>query len=60
MAKIKYNRLSDAKPQYDPSQLDQVNKTLENVVNQLNTNFTQDVQDVNEAEAWFFISQGSC
>ena len=55
MAKIKFNRLADAKPQYDPQQLDQVNKNLEQIVNQLNSNFTQEVQDTNEAEAWFFI-----
>jgi hypothetical protein len=55
MAKIRFNRLADAKPQYDPQQLDQVNKNLEQIVNQLNSNFTQEVQDTNEAEAWFFI-----
>ena len=55
MAKIRLNRLSDAKPQYDPQQLDQVNKNIEQIVNQLNSNFTQEVQDTNEAEAWFFI-----
>jgi hypothetical protein len=55
MAKIRLNRLADAKPQYDPQQLDQVNKNLEQIVNQLNSNFTQEVQDTNEAEAWFFI-----
>jgi hypothetical protein len=60
MAKIRFNRLADAKPQYDPQQLDQVNKNLEQIVNQLNSNFTQEVQDNNEAEAWFFISQGGC
>jgi hypothetical protein len=60
MAKIRFNRLADAKPQYDPQQLDQVNKNLEQIVNQLNSNFTQEVQDTNEAEAWFFISQGGC
>ena len=60
MAKIRLNRLADAKPQYDPQQLDQVNKNLEQIVNQLNSNFTQEVQDTNEAEAWFFISQGGC
>ena len=60
MAKIRFNRLADAKPQYDPQQLDQVNKNLEQIVNQLNSNFTQEVQDTNEAEAWFCISQGGC
>jgi hypothetical protein len=55
MAKIRLNRLSDAKKTYDPNQLDQVNKNLEQIVNQLNSNFTQDVQDANEAEAWFFM-----
>jgi len=60
MAKIRFNRLSDAKPQYDPQQLDQVNRNLEQIVNQLNSNFTQEVQDTNEAEAWFFISKGGC
>ena len=60
MAKLNQPRLANATPQYNPAQLDQIIRTLEQMVLQLNNTFTQDVQDTNEAQAWFFISKGGC
>ena len=55
MAKLNQPRLANALPQYSPAQLDQIIRTLEQMVQQLNSTFTQDVQDANEAQAWYFI-----
>ena len=60
MAKLNQPRLANATPEYTPAQLDQIIRTLEQMVLQLNNTFTQDVQDTNEAQAWFFISRGGC
>ena len=60
MSKIPQPRLANATPQYSAEQINQIIRTLEQIIQQLNSNFTQEVQDINEAEAWFFISQGSC
>ena len=55
MAKLDKPRLANATPQYNQQQMDQIIRTLEQMVLQLNNTFTQDVQDVNEAQAWYFI-----
>jgi CHASE3 domain sensor protein len=55
MAKLDQPRLANATPQYNQQQMDQIIRTLEQMVLQLNNTFTQDVQDANEAEAWYFI-----
>jgi len=55
MAKLNQPRLANALPEYTPAQLDQIIRTLEQMVLQLNSTFTQDVQDVNEALTWYFI-----
>jgi hypothetical protein len=55
MAKLDQPRLANATPEYNQQQMDQIIRTLEQMVLQLNSTFTQDVQDVNEAEAWYFI-----
>jgi hypothetical protein len=55
MAKLDQPRLANATPEYTPAQLDQIIRTIEQMVLQLNNTFTQDVQDVNEAQAWYFI-----
>ena len=55
MAKLDQPRLANATPQYSPAQIDQIIRTLEQMVLQLNNTFTQDVQDANEAQAWYFI-----
>ena len=55
MSKLDQPRLANATPEYNQQQMDQIIRTLEQMVLQLNNTFTQDVQDVNEAEAWYFI-----
>jgi alpha-ketoglutarate-dependent taurine dioxygenase len=55
MAKLDQPRLANATVEYNQQQMDQIIRTLEQMVLQLNNTFTQDVQDVNEAEAWYFI-----
>jgi CHASE3 domain sensor protein len=55
MAKLDQPRLANATPEYNQQQMDQIIRTLEQMVLQLNNTFTQDVQDANEAEAWYFI-----
>ena len=55
MAKLDQPRLANATVEYSQQQLDQIIRTLEQMVLQLNNTFTQDVQDVNEAQAWYFI-----
>ena len=55
MAKLDQPRLANATAEYNQQQMDQIIRTLEQMVLQLNNTFTQDVQDANEAEAWYFI-----
>ena len=55
MAKLDQPRLANATPVYSQQQMDQIIRTLEQMVLQLNNTFTHDVQDVNEAQAWYFI-----
>jgi CHASE3 domain sensor protein len=55
MAKLDQPRLANATIEYNQQQMDQIIRTLEQMVLQLNNTFTQDVQDANEAEAWYFI-----
>jgi hypothetical protein len=56
MAKLNQPRLANATPEYTPEQLNQIIRTLEQMVLQLNSTFTQDVQDANEAQSWYFIT----
>ena len=55
MSKLDQPRLANATPEYNQQQMDQIIRTLEQMVLQLNNTFKQDVQDVNEAQAWYFI-----
>jgi CHASE3 domain sensor protein len=55
MAKLDQPRLANATAEYNQQQMDQIIRTLEQMVLQLNNTFTQDVQDANEAESWYFI-----
>ena len=55
MSKLDQPRIANATPEYNQQQMDQIIRTLEQMVLQLNNTFTQDVQDVNEAQAWYFI-----
>jgi hypothetical protein len=55
MSKLDQPRLANATIEYSQQQMDQIIRTLEQMVLQLNNTFTQDVQDVNEVQAWYFI-----
>ena len=57
MAKLDQPRLADATPVYSQQQMDQIIRTLEQMVLQLNNTFTQDVQDIAEAQNWFMIGR---
>jgi len=60
MAKLEQPRLANATAEYSQAQLDQIIRTLEQMVQQLNSTFTQDVQDALEAQAWFYMTRGGC
>ena len=60
MAKLDQPRLANATPQYTPAQLDQIIRTLEQMVLQLNNTFTQDTQDIAEAQTWFMSGKNGC
>jgi hypothetical protein len=55
MAKLDQPRLANATIEYNQQQMDQIIRTLEQMVLQLNNTFTQDVQDIAEAQNWFSI-----
>ena len=55
MSKITLNRLSNATPQYSQTQQDQVIRTLEQIVFQLNNTYTRQTEDKAEAEAWYMV-----
>ena len=60
MAKLDQPRLANATPVYSQQQMDQIIRTLEQMVLQLNNTFTQDVQDVAEAQNWFMSGKNGC
>jgi hypothetical protein len=55
MAKLTLNRLSNATPQYSQEQLDQIIRTLEQIVFQLNNAYTRNTEDKAEAESWYMV-----
>ena len=57
MAKLDQPRLANDTPEYNQQQMDQIIRTLEQMVLQLNNTFTQDVQDIAEAQNWFMIGR---
>lgn len=57
MAKLDQPRLANATPVYSQQQMDQIIRTLEQMVLQLNNTFTQDAQDIAEAQNWFMIGR---
>ena len=57
MAKLDQPRLANATPVYSQQQMDQIIRTLEQMVLQLNNTFTQDTQDIAEAQNWFMIGR---
>jgi hypothetical protein len=40
--------------------MDQIIRTLEQMVLQLNNTFTQDAQDIAEAQTWFMSGKNGC
>jgi hypothetical protein len=57
MAKLDQPRLANATSEYNQQQMDQIIRTLEQMVLQLNNTFTQDAQDIAEAQNWFMIGR---
>jgi hypothetical protein len=60
MAKLDQPRLANATPEYSQQQMDQIIRTLEQMVLQLNNTFTQDAQDIAEAQTWFMSGKSGC
>ena len=59
MAKLDQPRLANATPEYSQQQMDQIIRTLEQMVLQLNNTFTQDTQDIAEAQTWYMSGNGN-
>ena len=60
MSKIANVRLPNASPQYDPQQFNQLVRSLEQVILQLNSNYTPSVtENTAGAESWFSSTPGA-
>ena len=53
MAKITITRLPNATPEYQPSQIDQIMRLLEQLILSLNTSYSQDIKDESIGRSWF-------
>jgi len=53
MAKITITRLPNATPEYQPSQIDQIMRLLEQIILSLNTSYAQDIKDESIGRSWF-------
>jgi|TARA_R100000908_G_C3707295_1_gene115315 hypothetical protein len=53
MSKISTTRLPNATPQYDQTQFDVLIRLLEQMINQLNFGYQQDLKDESTARTWF-------
>ena len=53
MAKITINRLPNATQEYEPSQIDQLIRLLEQIVLNLNTTYSQDIEDKSSGRSWY-------
>jgi len=56
MSKIDQPRLANATPEYSASQIDQIIRTLEQIVLQLNSTFTQEAEERAEQQAFYFLT----
>ena len=54
MAKLTLQRFPDPRPEYDAAQLAELIRQLEELVQQLNTQYTQDTQEESTRRTWFF------
>ena len=53
MAKLTITRLPNATVEYDPSQIDQIIRLLEQLILNLNTSYSQDIVDKSLGRSWF-------
>ena len=54
MAKLTLQRFPDHIPEYDAQQSAELIRQLEELVHQLNTQYTQDSQEESTRRSWFF------
>jgi hypothetical protein len=55
MAKLEQPRLANATKEYNQQQVDQIIRTLEQMVLALNTTFNDDTENKAEAQNWFLM-----
>jgi|TARA_R100000084_G_C4637233_1_gene141659 N-acetyl-anhydromuramyl-L-alanine amidase AmpD len=55
MAKIATTRLPDATPEYEETQFNALIRILEQITQQLNFGFQQDIKDESTARSWFRV-----
>ena len=53
MAKLTLQRFPDPRPEYDPQQAAELIRQLEEMIQQLNTQYTQDTLEESTRRAWF-------
>ena len=54
MAKLTLQRFPDPRPEYDAQQSAELIRQLEEMIQQLNTQYTQDTQEESTRRSWFF------
>ena len=54
MAKLTLQRFPDPRPEYDAQQFAELVRQLEEMIQQLNTQYTQDTQEESTRRSWFF------
>ena len=54
MAKLTLQRFPDPRPEYDAQQSAELIRQLEEMIQQLNTQYTQDTQEESSRRSWFF------
>ena len=54
MAKLTLQRFPDPRPEYDAQQTAELIRQLEELIQQLNTQYTQDTLEESTRRAWFF------
>ena len=54
MAKLTLTRFPDPRPEYDAQQSADLIRQLEDLIQQLNSSYTQDTQEESTRRSWFF------
>jgi|TARA_Y100000114_G_scaffold154190_1_gene175708 hypothetical protein len=54
MAKLTLTRFPDPRPEYDAQQSAELIRQLEDLIQQLNSSYTQDTQEESTRRSWFF------